>query len=63
MVKQISLRDTTNEREKQGYEHHLPKLLTLKDLPHLGTHRGELWIERDNLVEDGGIRHERRHLL
>lgn len=40
-------------------EHHLPKLLALVDLPYLWSHGGELWIHRDDLIEDGRIGHER----
>ena len=51
----------TREREQNG--HHLPELLALEDLADLGSHLGELWIERDELIEDGGIGHDGRHVL
>jgi hypothetical protein len=51
------------KRKEGRYGHHLPKLLALEELADLGSHRGELWVVRDDLVEDGGIGHEGGHVL
>jgi hypothetical protein len=51
------------KRKEGRYGRHLPKLLALEELADLGSHRGELWVLRDNLVENDGIGHGGGHVL